>query len=96
MKELWRRFRYRLAYLIASDWIDDIEKVSQGRYELLEMVYKLGIEKYAWRLNEEAEKVYIDREGDFVEADGEIYDTVADWCKKTSDNLLEEMVGDNE
>ncbi len=47
------------------------------------------------RLNKEAEKVEIDREGDFLEADNKIYDTVADWCKETSDNLLNELVGDN-
>lgn len=47
---MWRRFRYRLAYLIARDWIDDIERVSQGRYELLEMCYRLGIEKFATKV----------------------------------------------
>lgn len=25
MSELWRKFRYKLAYLIAPDWIDDLE-----------------------------------------------------------------------
>lgn len=83
---MWRRFRYGLAYLIAFDWFDD--------FELIEMCYNLGIEKFAKRLNKEAEKVCIDREGDFVEADGEIYDTVADWCKKTSDNIVKEMTGE--
>ena len=53
-----------------------------------------AIKEFAERLNKEAEKVCIDREGDFVEADGEIYYTVADWCKKTSDNIVKEMVGD--
>jgi hypothetical protein len=54
-----------------------------------------AIKGFAKRLNKEAEKVCIDREGDFVEADGEIYDTVADWCKKTSDNIVKEMVGED-
>lgn len=53
-----------------------------------------AVKEFAEWLNKEAEKVYIDREGDFVEADGEIYDTVADWCKKTSDNIVKEMVGE--
>jgi CRISPR/Cas system-associated protein Cas7 (RAMP superfamily) len=63
--------------------------------EYIEKSKAEAIKEFAKRLNKEAEKVCIDREGDFVEADGEIYDTVADWCKKTSDNLLEEMVGDS-
>lgn len=50
--------------------------------------------EFAERLNEEAEKVEIDQEGDFVEADFKIYDTVANWCKATSDNLLKELVGE--
>jgi chromosome segregation ATPase len=54
-----------------------------------------AIKELAERLNKEAEKVCIDREGDFVEADGEIYDTVADWCKKTSDNIVNEMAGED-
>lgn len=58
-------------------------------------IYKL--KEFAERLNKEAEKVAIDREGDFVETNDKIYDTVANWCKATSDNLLKEMVGeDNE
>lgn len=52
-----------------------------------------AIKEFAERLNKEAEKVYIDREGDFVEAHNEIYYTVADWCKETSDNLVKEMAG---
>jgi hypothetical protein len=51
--------------------------------------------EFAERFNKEAEKVEIDREGDFVESDNKIYDTVANWCKATSDNLLKELVGDS-
>lgn len=25
LKERWRKFRYKLAYIIAPDWIDDLE-----------------------------------------------------------------------
>lgn len=72
-------------------------QMADGYADALEERAKVeAIKELANRLNKEAEKVYIDREGDFVEADGEIYDTVADWCKKTSDNLVKEMVGDNE
>lgn len=67
----------------------------QHKYDLKKAKAE-AVKEFAERLNKEAEKVYIDREGDFVEADGEIYDTVADWCKKTSDNLVKEMVGDYE
>lgn len=51
--------------------------------------------EFAERLNKEAEKVEIDQEGDFVEADNKIYDTVATWCKTTSDNILKEMESEN-
>ena len=53
-----------------------------------------AVKEFAERLNKEAEKVGIDREGDFVETDDKIYDTVANWCKATSNNLVKEMVGD--
>ncbi len=53
-----------------------------------------AIKEFAERLNKEAEKVGIDREGDFVEYNDKIHDTIADWCKETSDNLVKEMVGD--
>ena len=55
-----------------------------------------GVKEFAERFNKEAEKVVIDREGDFVEMDDKIYDTVANWCKATSDNLLKEMEGEND
>ena len=55
-----------------------------------------AVKEFAERLNKEAEKVGIDQEGDFVEADNKIYDTVADWCKATSKNILKEMEGDSE
>lgn len=55
-----------------------------------------AIKEFAERLNKEAEKVGIDPEGDFVETYDKIYDTVANWCKETSDNLVKEMVGDVE
>lgn len=35
--------------------------------------------EFAERFNKEAEKVEIDREGDFVETNDKIYDTVANW-----------------
>lgn len=50
-----------------------------------------AVKEFADRLNKEAEKVAIDQEGDFVTSNDKIYDTVADWCKATSDNLLKEM-----
>ena len=52
--------------------------------------------EFAEKMNKEAEKVEIDREGDFVETDNKIYDTVANWCKATSDNILKEKVGDKD
>lgn len=71
------------------------QMMAEGYADALEERAKSeAIEEFAERLNEEAEKVCIDREGDFVEADGEIYDTVADWCKKTSDNIVKEMTGE--
>ena len=52
--------------------------------------------EFAEKINAEAEKVEIDREGDFVEAENKIYYTVADWCNATSDNLLKELVGEDD
>ena len=54
-----------------------------------------AIKEFVDRLNKEAENVVIDREGDFVATNNKIYDTVSDWCKETSDNLLKEMTGEN-
>lgn len=54
-----------------------------------------AIKEFVDRLNKEAENVVIDREGDFVATNDKIYDTVSDWCKETSDNLLKEMTGEN-
>ena len=62
---------------------------------LLNQIKAEAIKEFAERLNKEAEKVCIDREGDFVEADNTIYDTVANWCKETSNNLLKELVGED-
>lgn len=50
-----------------------------------------AVKEFAEKINKEAEKVEIDREGDFVEADNEFYDTVANWCKAISNNLVKEM-----
>lgn len=55
--------------------------------------YKEAIKEFAKRLNKEAEEVVIDREGDFVFANDKFYESVADWCKETSNNLTKEMVG---
>ena len=60
----------------------------------LKMQKSKAIKEFIERLNGEAEKVGIDREGDFVCTNDKIYDTVADWCKETSDNIVKEMVGD--
>lgn len=74
--------------------------LSQKRFNIFERIEysnKLKsktIKEFAERLNKEAEKVEIDREGDFIEADNKIYDTVANWCKTTSDNISKEMVGE--
>ena len=62
--------------------------------EELELSKAEAIKEFAERLCEEADNICIDREGDFVEEDNEIYNTVADWCKETSDTLVKEMVGD--
>lgn len=61
----------------------------------LKWVRAEAIKEFADRLNKEAENVVIDREGDFVATNDKIYDTVSDWCKETSDNLLKEMTGEN-
>jgi hypothetical protein len=57
--------------------------------------------EFAEKLNKEAENVGIDREGNFIYSDSdntpfEIYDTVAEWCKDVTDNLLKELVGGND
>lgn len=69
--------------------------------EAFEKKWKAEIKSEAYRefaekINAEAEKVEIDREGDFVEAENKIYYTVADWCNATSDNLLKELVGEDD
>jgi chromosome segregation ATPase len=73
---------------------EDAEKSKQMLASLL-VIYdeceKVALKEFAERLNEEAEKVDIDREGDFVEAEDKLYYTVANWCKATTDNLLKEM-----
>lgn len=53
-----------------------------------------AVKEFAELLNKEAENVCIDPEGDFVETDDKIYDTVANWCRATSDKLLKETVGE--
>ena len=52
--------------------------------------------KFAERVNEAAENAWIDREGDFIFSDSEIstyeiFDTLAEWCKDVTDNLLKEF-----
>lgn len=90
--DLIKRYEAEIERLQKAIAVIDIME-AQHKYDLKKAKVE-AIKEYAERLKEEAEKVCIDREGDFVEADGEIYDTVADWCKKTSDNLVKEMVGD--
>lgn len=86
--------------------IEELTKLLRSRHRVIELlegriislpdeVRAEAIKDFAERLNKEAEKVCIDQDGDFVEADNEIYDTVADWCKETSDNLVKEMVGED-
>lgn len=72
--------------------VDSFTDIGKLYSEIKAEAYK----EFAERFNKEAEKVEIDREGDFVETENKIYDTVANWCKATSDNLLKEMVGDND
>jgi hypothetical protein len=64
------------------------------RLEIIDEAKAEAYKEFADRLNKEAEKVDIDREGDFVSTDDKLYDTVADWCKVTSNNLLKELVGE--
>ena len=56
---------------------------------------KYAVEEFAERLNKEAEEVVIDREGDFVFTNDKFYETVADWCKETSEDIVKEMVGED-
>jgi hypothetical protein len=74
----------------AKQWEDTAKDLFIGK----QTAKAEAIKEFAERMNAEAEKVEIDREGDFVEADFKIYDTVANWCKSTSNNLLKEKVGE--
>ena len=74
---------------LKKGWKADIQLTAEVKAE----AYK----EFAERLHKEAEEVGIDPEGDFIYSNDKIYDTVADWCKDASDNLLKELVGeDNE
>ena len=64
------------------------------KYKTETQIKAEAYKEFAERFNKEAEKVEIDREGDFVEIDNKIYDTVPKWCKATSENLLKELVGE--
>lgn len=55
-----------------------------------------AVKEFAERLNEASEDTWIDREGDFIYSDSEkstheIYDTLAEWCKDVTDNLIKEL-----
>ena len=70
----------------------DLAKQTQ---EMLKLVQAEAVKEFAERLNKEAESVGIDRDG-FLYSDSdntafEIYDTVAEWCKEITNNLLKEM-----
>ena len=70
-----------------------IEKAEQKHYDDIFKAKVEAVKEFAERVNKEAEKVAIDQEGDFVTSNDKIYDTVADWCKATSDNLVKEIGG---
>lgn len=72
-----------------STWKD----IAHRETSYVSIVKAEAVKEFAERLNKEAENVCIDREGDFVETDDKIYDTVANWCRAISDKLSKEMVG---
>ena len=79
-----------------EDLKTEIERLKKGwKADVIEAqnIKAEAIKEFTKRLNKEAEEVVIDREGDFVFANDKLYETVADWCKETSNNLTKEMVG---
>lgn len=88
---------YNFAKDESKQWKEEVNRYRKLWCETvtdLETAKTEAYKEFAEKLNKEAERVEIDREGDFVEFDNEIYGTVADWCKATSDNFLKELVGD--
>ena len=95
-----QRYDKKIAYQVhANRVLHDLHHKAIMEVKELEDKLKTAkaeaIKEFAERLNKEAEEIGIDREGDFVYSNDNIYDTVADWCKDAIDNLVNEMVGDS-
>lgn len=73
--------------------ISFVQNATEFNAQIRSEIKSEAVKEFAKRLNKEAEEVVIDREGDFVFANDKIYETVADWCKETANNLTKEMVG---